>query len=268
MPTTEPRSAFGDSGERHQQARRVEQRHAEREHDRRDDEARERAPQTHETETNAADEECERRGPRAAQAVRKSRAHDAHCEDDAAVEQEDRLRAASPQLFHVQREELGVAGQADEAEHQHDARRERGPVEQLGPRSGGGVEASDIVREPPEHRRDERQRRGDEPGVDVVMVAQHQLSERGAECKAAVHRDRPVAHGFAASRLGREVGDHRGRTDEERGLAHTGRDTRADEERYRRDQPVTRGRNRDDSRPADDQHTPADTVTDATGERS
>ena len=97
-----------------------------------------------------------------------------------------------------------------------------------------------------------------EPRQRVAVVAAHEFAERGPEREPAVHRDRPVADGFAAPVGRREVGDHRRRADEERGLAEAGDDPRSrSATRARRTSAVARGRHRDDQRAADDEHAPA-----------
>ena len=119
----------------------------------------------------------------------------------------------------------------------------------------------------PMQRRDRGERGRHQPRGRVAVVAAHDLAERGPEREPAVHRNRPVAHRFAPPVGGREVGDHRGGTDEERRLADAGDDPGPDEPPQLGDEPVARGRHRDDHRAADDQHPPAELVADPARER-
>ena len=78
------------------------------------------------------------------------------------------------------------------------------------------------------HRRgQEAEPTGDVPDEVVVGTVEQELAEHRSERQPAPQRDRPVAHGFAAPLLRREVGGHRRGADEEARLAQPHEHARA-----------------------------------------
>ena len=131
-----------------------------------------------------------------------------------------------------------------------------------------GRRTFDLDGEEPDHRGREREHRSHDPNRAVVALAVQHRSEHRTERQPAVDRDRPVAHRLAAPIGGREVGDHRGRADEEARLTEAGRDAHQHEKPERVDEAVGGSGGRDDQRATDDEHAPTDGVTDAPGEGS
>ena len=120
-----------DAFEREQQQRGIHQRHAAREHDGADDQARERRPRGDDPDPDRGEDERDRPGVATAEPVGHPRAEDAHDEDEHAVEQEDRTGVDVELMGRVERHERAEAGERDEPEEQDGARLHRGPVQEM-----------------------------------------------------------------------------------------------------------------------------------------
>ncbi len=187
-----------DPFEREQEERGVHQRHARREHDGADHEPCERRPNGDDPDPDRGEGERDAACVAAPQPVGHPRAEDAHDEDQHAVEQEDRARVDVQVMGRIQRHERAEPGQRDQAEEQHGAGPDRGPVHEVS-RLGFGSLPFDLDGEHPDERGGERERGGDDERQRVARRPPQVLTERGTERQPAVHRDRPVRHGLAAA---------------------------------------------------------------------
>ena len=70
----------------------------------------------------------------------------------------------------------------------------------------------------PIERRGEAEARGEEPDLDEAVGPEHELAEERAEREPAPEAETVEAQRLAAAVLGREVGDHRRRADEDHRL--------------------------------------------------
>src|SRR5215218_3188366 len=249
-------------GEREQHEGGIQQRHPGREDGRAGDEPGHAPPARHDREPRCAARQRDGRRDAPAEDVGQARPEDAHAQDQPAIQQEQPVGATETELPHVEGGERGEPGEADEAEEEDGARSECGAVQQLALLCGrdppGGFDGDRA-----EHGREQRQRRRHRPRGDEPVVPEDGLTEGGTEREAAVHRDRPVADRFAPSMLGREVGDHRGSTDEERSFPDAAEEPDQHQVRQCVHGAVERRRDGNDERAADDEDPPPEPITDA-----
>ena len=121
-------------------------------------------------------------------------------------------------------------------------------------------------READERGREAARRREQPHGVEAV-VAEHELSEDRPEREAAPEAETEEAQRLAASVLGREVGDHGRRTDEEQRLSGSGEESQRHEERERVGDDVSGDRQRGDRAAGDDEELAATPVPEPSRER-
>ena len=164
--------------------------------------------------------------------IRDLPADDARRDDDGREDEEDGAGAVHSELARVERRERAETREAEDGHGKHEPGPDRRGMDE--PRATASLPGDSgrrgLGEREPDRGGDEAEAGCEEPdGVEAIVV-EHELAEERAEREPAPETEAVEAQRLAATLLGREVGDHRRRADEEHRLADAGEQAKRDEE--------------------------------------
>ena len=193
---------------------------------------------------------------------------DARRDDDRREDEEHRPGAVHSELARVERGERAEAGEAEDGHGEDEPGRDRSGVDEPRDRQLPVDPCRRGLRErEPDRRCDETEAGCKEPdGVEAITV-EHELAEKRADREPAPETEAVEAQRLTSTFLGREVGDHRRRADEEHRLADAGEQAKRDQDLERVRERVGGDAGRADEPAGDDQDATTLAVPDASRDR-